>query len=108
MPTDGTERIIKGMSEINPVFWQPANSVGTAATVDMMFENTLVKINFYWSIFELFIEPKTREELVTQVRQMLVEHPLTNRNGMNVFHVERRHNQFGQIVDPGWVPAIQM
>jgi hypothetical protein len=96
------------MSEINPVFWQPANSVGTAATVDMIFEKVPVKINFYWSLFELSIEPKTSEELIGQIRQMLIEHPLVNRNGMNVFHVERRYSQFGQIPDPGWVPAISL
>lgn len=94
------------MSEINPIFWQPANAVGAAATVDMVFENVPVKINFYWSIFELSIEPKTREELVAQVRQMLIEHPLVNRNGRNVFHVERRYDEFGEIADPGWVPAL--
>ena|SRR5437868_7975898 len=92
---------------MDPVFWQPTNSVGIAATVDSVFENQPVKINFYWSAFERSVEPQTNEQLTVQIRELLEEHPLINPNGKNVFHLMRRGDQFGEISDPGWVPPAR-
>jgi hypothetical protein len=89
---------------MNLTFWQPANAMGTAATVDTVFENQPVKINFYWSAAELSIEPQTREQLSTQIHEFLENHPLTNLNDRNVFHLQRRGDQFGEASDPGWSP----
>jgi len=95
------------MDEITPIFWQPTNAAGTAATVDTFFEDVPIKINFYWSILNLSAEPKTHEQLIAQIREMLAKHPLVDRKGKNVFHLERRGDQFGEIADPGWVPPVQ-
>ena len=92
---------------MNPVFWQPTNAAGTAATLDTTFEGQPLKINFYWSLAGLSIAPRNQEQLTTQINEVLEKHPLTNLNGKNVFHLERRGNQFGEISDPGWSPPAR-
>jgi hypothetical protein len=89
---------------MNPTFWQPTNAVGTAATIDTTIEGQPVKINFYWSAAELALEPQTQQQLTAQITEFLTNHPLTSLNGRNVFHLQRRGDQFGEISDPGWSP----
>ncbi len=91
------------------VFWQPLNSIGTAATVDTLYGEEPVKINFYWSAIDLATDPKGEDELRAQISEFFIEHPLTNPDGKNTFHVIRRGDRFGEITDPAWMaPAVNV
>lgn len=94
------------MQAINPVFWKPANAIGSAASIDYVFEGKMVKINFYWSLAELSVEPKTPEELTAQISTFLIDHPLVDLNGHTIFHLQRYFDDFVGVPDPGWMPPV--
>lgn len=91
---------------MKPIFWQPANANGMAATVYIIFDNQSVKVNFYWSGIGLAIEPQTHEQLADQIHEFFIRHPLTNLNGRSVFYLRRSDDDFIEIADPGWSPRV--
>lgn len=95
------------MNDMNIHFWQPTNAVGTAATLDSTYKGKPVKINFYWSGMELAAEPKSKKELLDQIREFESKHPLTDPKGKNVFYVRRELDEFYETSDPGWVSPAQ-
>ncbi|HET7320191.1 MAG TPA: hypothetical protein VFI84_01225 [Candidatus Saccharimonadales bacterium] len=92
---------------MNPIFWQPTNTIGTAATIDTVFDDQPIKLNFYWSGVELAVVPKTQEQLTAQINEFLEVHPLVDRRGQNVFHLLRRGNDFVQIETSDWVSPVR-
>jgi len=95
------------MNDLNIKFWRLTNAAGTAATVDSSFENQPVKINFYWSMAELAISPKSEQELSNEIHDFMIKHPLATPNGKNVFHIHNELGEFHETTDPGWVSPTQ-
>lgn len=92
---------------VRVIFWQPANSIGQAATADLTYDDQPVKVNLHWPAPGHALDPKTNEQLLEQIKESLEKHPLTALNGKNVFYLLRSDDHFVSIPDPGWVPAMR-
>jgi hypothetical protein len=92
-----------------PIFWTPANAIGSAVSVHGERNDKPIVINFYWSGVLLATRPEGSRQLTldSEVSDFLKSFIPTNESEP-IMHFQRVGDGFRKIVDPKWVPGVRV